>query len=50
MISLEEDEILGELFNSPDKKAKWLVRVKYAYIIWIIFIILGILFILITNL
>ena len=50
MISLEEDEILGELFNSPDKKAKWLVRIKYAYIIWIIFIILGILFILITNL
>ena len=50
MISLEEDEILGELFNSPDKKAKWLVRVKYAYIIWIIFIILGILFILFTHL
>jgi hypothetical protein len=49
MISLEEDEILGELFNSPEKKAKWLVRIKYVYIIWIIFIILGILFILITH-
>lgn len=50
MISLEEDEILGELFNSPEKKAKWLVRIKYAYILWIIFIILGILFILINHL
>jgi len=50
MISLEEDEILGEFFNSPKKKAKWLVRIKYAYIFWIIFIILGILFILISYL
>ena len=50
MISLDEDEILGEFFNSPNKKAKWLVRIKYAYILWIIFIILGILFILISYL
>ena len=50
MISLEEDEILGEFFNSPEKKAKWLVRIKYAYILWIIFVIAGLIFLLIYYL
>jgi hypothetical protein len=44
MISLKDDEILGEFFNSPEKKAKWLVRIKYAYLFWIIFVILGLIF------
>jgi len=43
MISLDEDQILGRFFNTPEKKVKWLIRIKIAYIIWIIFIILGIL-------
>jgi len=46
MISLENDEILGEFFNSPEKKAKWLVRIKYLYILWLIFVITGIIFLL----
>ena len=43
MNSLEEDEILGKFFNTPEKKARWLVRIKIFYILWIIFIIIGIL-------
>jgi hypothetical protein len=42
MSNLEEDPILGRFFDSPEKKAKWLVRVKIAYILWIIFMIIGI--------
>lgn len=41
MNSIEEDPILGRFFNTPEKKAKWLVRVKIAYILWIIFVIIG---------
>ena len=44
MINLEDDEILGRFFNTPEKKAKWLVRIKIIYILWIIFVIIGILF------
>jgi len=42
MSNLEEDPILGRFFDSPEKKAKWLLRVKIAYILWIIFMIIGI--------
>jgi len=44
MNKIEEDPILGRFFDSPEKKAKWLVRIKIAYIIWIIFLIIGIIF------
>jgi hypothetical protein len=50
MISLEEDPIIGKFFDTPEKKAKWLVRIKIAYIIWIIFLIIGILSLLIWYL
>ena len=46
-MAIEEDPILGRFFDTPEKKAKWLVRLKIAYILWIIFVILGILSILI---
>jgi len=42
MTNLEEDPIIGRFFDTPEKKAKWLVRIKIAYILWIIFVILGI--------
>jgi len=42
MTSLEDDPILGRFFNTPEKKAKWIYRIKIAYIIWIIFMIIGI--------
>ena len=44
MNKIEEDPILGRFFDTPEKKAKWLVRIKIAYIIWIIFVIIGIIF------
>jgi hypothetical protein len=40
--TIEDDPILGELFDTPEKKARWIVRIKIAYIIWIILMILGI--------
>ena len=43
-MSIEEDPILGRFFDTPEKKAKWIVRIKIAYIIWIIFVIIGISF------
>ena len=41
-MSLEDDPILGRFFDTPEKKAKWIVRLKIAYIIWILFVIIGI--------
>jgi len=50
MTNIEEDPIIGRFFDTPAKKAKWLVRIKIAYILWIIFVVIGILMILILNL
>ena len=44
MNTIEDDPVLGRFFDTPEKKAKWLVRIKIAYIIWIIFVIIGIIF------
>ncbi|MEM0466820.1 MAG: hypothetical protein QXX20_04405 [Candidatus Thermoplasmatota archaeon] len=41
-MSLEEDPILGQFFDTPEKKARWIVRLKIAYIFWILFLIIGI--------
>jgi len=43
-MSIDEDPVLGRFFDTPEKKAKWIFRLKIAYIIWIIFMILGITF------
>jgi len=45
-MNIEDDPVLGRFFDTPEKKAKWLMRIKIAYIIWIIFVILGIMVIL----
>ena len=50
MTRLEEDPIVGRFFDTPEKKAKWLVRIKIAYIIWIVFLVVGILSLLIWYL
>lgn len=50
MTRLEEDPIVGRFFDTPEKKAKWLVRIKIAYIIWIVFLVIGILSLLIWYL
>lgn len=49
MEKLEDDPIIGRFFDTPEKKAKWLVRIKIAYILWIVFMIIGILSILIWS-
>ena len=41
-MSIEDDPVLGRFFDTPEKKAKWIVRIKIAYILWIIFVIIGI--------
>ena len=41
-MKLEDDELLGEFFDTPEKKARWLRRITLLYIIWIIFVILGV--------
>lgn len=42
MTALEDDPIVGRFFDTPEKKAKWLVRLKIGYILWIVFMIIGI--------
>jgi hypothetical protein len=49
-MAIEDDPVLGSLVDTPEKKARWLVRIKIAYIIWILFVILGILMILLYYL
>jgi hypothetical protein len=50
MKKIEDDPVIGQFFNTAEKKAKWLVRIKIAYILWIIFVIIGIMFILLSVL
>jgi len=40
MEKLEDDPIIGRFFDTPEKKAKWLVRIKIAYRRWIVFMII----------
>jgi hypothetical protein len=47
MTALEDDPLVGRFFDTPEKKAKWLFRLKIGYILWIIFMIIGILIILV---
>ena len=43
-MSIENDPILGRFFNSAEKKARWIARLRIAYILWIILVIIGIIF------
>ena len=49
MKNIEDDPILGRFFDSADKKAKWVARLKILYILWILFVSLGILFLLLYH-
>ncbi len=40
---LRDDPILGRFFDTPDKLARWHRRITFAYILWILFVIMGIL-------
>jgi len=50
MTTLEDDPVIGQFFDTPEKKAKWLVRIQIGYILWIIFVVLGITFLIIWML
>jgi len=41
-MSIEDDPVLGRFFDTPEKKARWIARLRIAYILWIIFVIIGI--------
>ena len=45
-----EDPFLDEFLGEPEKRAKWIYRLRIAYILWIIFVILGLLFIALYHL
>ena len=45
-MSLEDDPVLGSFFDTPEKKARWMTRFKIFYLLWICFMIFGILFLL----
>lgn len=49
MVSIEDDPVIGRLFDTPEKKARWLYRLKIAYILWIFFVIIGIISILLWS-
>ena len=40
--SIEDDPILGRFFDTPEKKARWIYRMKIFYILWIVLVTLGI--------
>ena len=43
-MSIEDDPVLGRFFDSAEKKARWIARLRIAYILWIILVIIGIIF------
>jgi len=49
MNSLDDDPIIGRFFDTPEKKARWLYRIKIGYILWIVFMIIGIISILMWH-
>ena len=40
-MKIEEDEVIGKFFDTPEKKAKWIRRIFYLYLLWIVFFIFG---------
>jgi len=50
MDSIEDDPILGRFFDTPEKKARWMRRLNLAYILWIIFVIMGVVFFVLLQL
>jgi len=50
MNKIEDDPFIGRFFDTPEKKARWLYRLKIAYIVFIIFMIIGVLSLLVYSL
>ena len=47
---LRDDPILGKYFDTPDKLARWHRRITLAYVLWIFFLIIGIIVIFLVSL
>ena len=50
MERLEDDPVIGHWFDTPEKKAKWLVRIKLGYLLWLVIASAAILYLLISYL
>ena len=50
MERLEDDPVIGHWFDTPEKKAKWLVRIKLGYLLWLAVASAAILYLLISYL
>jgi hypothetical protein len=48
MERLEDDPVLGRWFDTPEKKAKWLVRIKLGYLLWLLMASAAILYLLLS--
>ena len=40
-MSIEDDPVLGRFFDTPEKKARWIARLRVGYILWIVFVIIA---------
>lgn len=36
-----DDELIEKFFDTPEKRAKWIRRIFYLYLLWIVFFISG---------
>ena len=47
---MSKDPLDEDIFDSPEERAKWVVRFRIAYLIWMIMIIIGLLVIALMHL
>ncbi|MFO7677068.1 MAG: hypothetical protein R6V50_01615 [Thermoplasmatota archaeon] len=45
-MNIEDDPVLGRFFDSAEKKARWMARVRLLYLLWIVFVVVGVLIVL----
>jgi heme/copper-type cytochrome/quinol oxidase subunit 2 len=41
-MSIEDDPVLGRFFDSAEKKARWVARLRLLYLLWIVFVVIGV--------
>lgn len=41
-MSIEDDPVLGRFFDSDEKKALWVARLRLLYLLWIVFVVVGV--------
>jgi len=43
-MSIDDDPLLGPMVDTPEKRARLMYRLKIAQLLWLLFVICGILF------